>query len=115
MLGKRPDPVVAHMLGRTKFAVQLKRHALGIPQSWERGKPWTAKDESLLGTERDQIVAKKLNRSVLSVRTQRLMKTKVKLIRTTRRWTKQELEGYWQIFRRRGGQTRMTNDADCQK
>ena len=27
----------------------------------------------------------------------------------------QRAEAYWEVFRRRGGQTRMTNDADCQK
>jgi len=32
LLGKRPDAVVARMLGRTRYAVRLKRYSLGILQ-----------------------------------------------------------------------------------
>src|ERR1051326_4726439 len=39
LLGKRPDAVVARMVGRSRYAVQLKRYSLGIPQCWERARP----------------------------------------------------------------------------
>ncbi len=79
------------MLGRSRYAVQLKRHSLGIPQCWEGRRPWTPKEEALLGTNRDAELAKRLNRTILSVRTQRLLKTKVRFIKTPRRWTAAEL------------------------
>jgi len=57
LLGKRPDGVMARMLGRTRRAVQLKRYSLGIPQCWEDRRPWTPKEEALLGTMRDAELA----------------------------------------------------------
>jgi hypothetical protein len=81
LLGKRPDGIVARMLGRSRYAVQLKRHSLGVPQCWEGRRPWTPKEEALLGTKRDAELAKRLNRTILSVRTQRLLKTKVRFIK----------------------------------
>lgn len=44
-LGKRPDPVVARMVGRFRYAVQLKRHSLGIPQAYYKR---SSKNSSLL-------------------------------------------------------------------
>jgi hypothetical protein len=79
------------MLGRTRYAVQLKRHSLGIPQCWERARPWTPREAALLGTMRDAELSKKLKRTVLSVRTRRLEKTNVRFIRTPKRWTPAEL------------------------
>lgn len=79
------------MLGRTRYAVQLKRHALGIGQCWERARQWTPAEEALLGTMRDPEVAKQLNRSVSCVRTRRLDKTKVRFIHTPQRWTAAQL------------------------
>jgi hypothetical protein len=88
LLGKRPDPIVARMLGRTRYAVQLKRHALKIPQCWEDRQPWSAKETALLGTMR----AHKLKRSISSVRSQRNDKTKIRFIKTPQRWTIDELK-----------------------
>jgi len=34
--------------------VQLKRYSLGIPQCWEDRRPWTPKEDALLGTKRDR-------------------------------------------------------------
>src|SRR5262245_56189135 len=79
------------MLVRSRYTVQLKRHSLGILQCWEGRRPWTPKEEALLGTRRDAELGKRLNRNILSVRTQRLMKTKVRFIKTPRRWTAAEL------------------------
>jgi hypothetical protein len=46
LLGTRPDEVVADELGRTRAAVQLKRHALEIPPIWEHRKVWTPKEKA---------------------------------------------------------------------
>ena len=45
----------------------------------------------MLGTMRDSEVAKKLKRSVSSVRSRRLDKTKVRFIRTPKPWTAAQL------------------------
>ena len=49
-------------------------------------------EEASLGTARDQVIAKKLRRSVGSVRSRRHHETKVKFIRRPRRWTEAELK-----------------------
>ena len=41
---------------------------------------------------RDAELAKRLNRTILSVRTQRLLKTNVRFIKTPRRWTVAKLQ-----------------------
>jgi len=51
----------------------------------------TTREEALLGTMRDAELAKRLNRTILSVRTQRLLKTQVRFIKTPRPWTAAEL------------------------
>jgi hypothetical protein len=79
------------MLGRTRYAVQLKRHSLGIPQCWEKRRAWTREEDAILGTQRDAALARVLNRTVLSVRTRRLEKTNVRFIKTPKRWTSKEL------------------------
>jgi hypothetical protein len=79
------------MVGRTRYAVQLKRHALGIGQCWERARPWTRAEEALLGTMRDSEIAKRLSRSISSVRTRRFEKTRVRFIHTPQRWTSAQL------------------------
>ncbi len=92
LLGTRPDTVVARMLGRTRYAVQLKRHSLGIVQCWERVRPWKREEEeALLGTMRDGELDKKLKRTLSCVRTRRNEKTKVRFIRTPKRWTSAQL------------------------
>jgi hypothetical protein len=79
------------MLGRTRYAIQLKRHSLGIPQCWEDRRAWTGQEKALLGTVRDVELAKKLKRSVSSVRSQRNDTTKIRFIRTPKHWTPSEL------------------------
>src|SRR5437879_8678683 len=79
------------MLGRTRCAIQLKRHSLGVAQCWERARPWTRDEEALLGTMRDGELAKKLKRTLSCVRTRRNEKTKVRFIRTPKRWTARQL------------------------
>jgi hypothetical protein len=91
LLGKRPDFVVCRMLGRTRYAVQLKRHSLGIPQCWENRRAWTPEEDVHLGTMRDVELARKLKRSVSSVRSRRNDTTSVRFIRTPKRWTPFEL------------------------
>ena len=91
LLGKRPDAVVARMLGRTRYAVQLKRHSLGIPQCWEDRRPWTPAQDALLGTMRDGELAKRLKRSISSVRSRRNEVTSSRFIRTPKRWTPSDL------------------------
>jgi hypothetical protein len=86
-----PDSVVAQMLGRTRYAVQLKRHSLGIGQCWEKHRAWTPEEDAMLGTQRDVVLAQRLNRTALSVRTRRLEKTSVRFIKTPKRWNAQEL------------------------
>ena len=80
------------MLSRTRYAVQLKRHSLGIGRCWENAKPETKKDEAWLGTARDQEISRKLGRSVNSVRSRRLHVTRIKFKRTPHRWTTKELQ-----------------------
>jgi len=78
-------------LGRTRYAVQLKRHSSGIPQCWEDRRAWTPAEDALLGTMRDAELARKLKRSVLSVRSRRIDNTNIRFIRTPKRWTPAEL------------------------
>jgi hypothetical protein len=87
LLGKRPDSVVARMLGRTRYAVQLKRHSLGIPQCWENRRALMPAEDAQLGTMRDAELARKLKRSVSSVRTRRNDNTSIRFIRTPKRWS----------------------------
>ncbi len=65
----------------------IGRYSLEITSAGSR---WTAKEEAL-GTMRDAELAKRLNRTILFVRTQRLLKTNVRFIKTPRRWTAAEL------------------------
>ena len=76
MLGKRPDAVVARMVGPDAGAVQLKRHFPQIPPRWEKRRIWTANEDTLLGTLPDAELAKKLNRTVSSVRSRRQKRPK---------------------------------------
>ena len=97
LLVKRPDAVVGRMLGRTRYAVQLKRHSLGIPQCCENRRAWTPAEHAQLGTMRDVELAGKLKRSVSSVRSRRNDNTSIRFIRTPKRWTPSELRllGRW--------------------
>ena len=52
---------------------------------------WTEEENRLLGTARDQEVAKRLDRSVSSVRSHRNEHTSIRFIKTPRRWTAAEL------------------------
>ena len=79
------------MVGRTRCAVQLKRHFLGIPPHWEKRRAWTANEDALLGALRDAELAKKFNRSVSSVRSRRLHVTKVRFLKTPQRWQPTEV------------------------
>ena len=79
------------MLGRTRYAVQLKRHSLSISQCWENRRAWTATEDAVLGTMRDGELAKQLNRSLSSVRSRRNDKTSLRFINTPKRWTPSEL------------------------
>jgi hypothetical protein len=79
------------MLGRTRYAVQLKRHSLNIPQCWENRRAWMPAEDALLGTMRDAELARKLKRSVLSVRSRRNDNTSIRFNRTPKRWTPSEL------------------------
>jgi hypothetical protein len=79
------------MVGRTRSAVQLKRHFLRIPPRWEKRRAWTANEDALLGTLPDAELAKKLNRSVSSVRSRRLHATKLRFLKTPQRWQPTEV------------------------
>ena len=41
LLGTKPDAEVASILGRSQFAVQIRRHFLGIPARYENRSAWT--------------------------------------------------------------------------
>src|ERR1043165_7429474 len=79
------------MSGRSKYAVQLKRYALRISPCWEGKRRWTHREDGLLGTMRDSEASRRLGRSISCVRAQRLKKTKVRFIRSPKRWTPSQL------------------------
>src|SRR5437667_6934650 len=58
LLGAKPDAEVASILGRSQFAVQIRRHSLGIPARSENRSAWTPQEDKLLGTLPDSEVAK---------------------------------------------------------
>jgi hypothetical protein len=69
----------------------LKRHSLNIPQCWENRRAWSSSEDALLGTMRDAELARRLKRSVLSVRSRRNDNTAIRFNRSPKRWTPSEL------------------------
>jgi hypothetical protein len=72
LLGTMPDKDVAERIGRPLGAVQARRYAFGVPNVKKRNpmsKPprWTPKQDRLLGTMPDTVVARKLRCSPFSV------------------------------------------------
>src|SRR6266478_5590203 len=49
LLGTMPDAELAKGLGRTFWAVRVRRNRLGIPPFQSRFRRWTPKEEALLG------------------------------------------------------------------
>src|SRR5437667_8890369 len=79
LLGTKPDAEVAALLGRTRFAVQLRRHSLGIPARYEDRSAWSPEEDKLVGTLPDTEVARILGRSIGSVKARRLARTPVRM------------------------------------
>lgn len=81
LLGTRPDPELATRLGRTEGSVRVQRRKLGIRAFDQRRsanarksyplKPWTPREQALLGTMWDRKVAARIGRSEISARMQR--------------------------------------------
>jgi hypothetical protein len=81
LLGTRTDPKLADRLGRTEGSVRVQRRKLGIPAFDQHRsanarksyplKPWTSREQALLGTMWDRKVAARIGRSEISVRMQR--------------------------------------------
>jgi hypothetical protein len=119
LLGTDTDFKIALKLGRTKKSVIHHRHILGIPpkpvdwqaigqrrrQMWaERkrkfgpcvvdpnDKPWTLDEDKLLGTEPDEVVARKLGRSRCAVEFRRQQMHIPLFGRKVRHWTPAEDE-----------------------
>src|SRR5208282_4984109 len=71
LLGTRPDRAVGGLIARTREAVALRRHKLGIRLA--TGK-WQPAEEALLGTGPDDAIAARLKRTVSAVALRRRRK-----------------------------------------
>lgn len=77
LLGLRPDAQVAMLLGIGVSAVKYRRNQLRISQPVQLKKvtppkPWSAEEIAMLGKTPDAQVARRLGRSVVSVKSRRL-------------------------------------------
>ncbi len=72
----------------TSVSVTKRRRALKIPHFWDR--PWTAKEDRLLGTSTDHQLAHELGRSTRQVRVRRRKLGILPWIYMARDWTTQE-------------------------
>jgi hypothetical protein len=71
--------------------VQSRRSILGIPAwNFTYSRPWTAKEEALLGVLADRVLAKKLKRTFLAVQTRREMNRLPAVGAKMRRFTPEE-------------------------
>src|SRR5205823_2260616 len=71
LLGTRPDPEVARLLGRTAEAVRQRRSAFGIAPSHPKIRPWTELELKALGTKPDEELAAELGRTGKAIEGQR--------------------------------------------
>ena len=71
LLGTAPDPEIALRLGRTLWAVMLRRGRLHIQNPAPKFRWWTPAEDRLLGTMPDEELARRLNRTVQAVARER--------------------------------------------
>ena len=77
LLGLRPDAQVAMLLGISEGTVRRRRNQLHISLPGQLRKvsprrPWPAEEDAMLGKATDAQVARRLGRSVMSVKTRRV-------------------------------------------
>src|SRR5689334_17602917 len=67
-LGKCPDRELAAQIGRSLQAIVTKRSQLRIPRFISKGepRPWSRDEEALLGTEADNVIARRLKRTAVA-------------------------------------------------
>ena len=92
MLGLRPDAQVAMLLGISVSAVRHRRNQLRISLPGQLRKvtppkPWWAEEIAMLGKASDAQVARRLGRSVTSVKARRL---RLGIASSRHRWTPEQ-------------------------
>jgi hypothetical protein len=80
-----PDPELARRPGRTRSAVQLKRHRRGI-RMLHYVPPWKPEELALLGKASDEEVARQTGRFVVAIQAKRLKDTNVRFPTHTPSW-----------------------------
>ena len=80
-----PDPELARRLGRTRSAVQLKRHRRGI-RMFHYVPRWKPEEVALLGKVSDEEVARRTGRSLVAIKAKRLKDTNVRFPTHTPSW-----------------------------
>jgi hypothetical protein len=85
LLGTMPDPELARRLGRTRSAVQLKRHRRGI-RMFHYVPRWKPEELALLGKVSDEEVARQTGRSLVAIKAERLEDTNARFPTHTPSW-----------------------------
>ena len=80
-----PDPELARRLGRTRSAVQLKRHRRGI-RMYHYVPRWKPEKLALLGKVSDEEVGRQTGRSLVAINAQRLKDSNVRFPTHTPSW-----------------------------